>query len=264
MTGAARFPDLLGVLGGTPVNMGLGAISGWSPTSRPGGYAQLNFDGTDDYITLGINSRYDFANTTFTVMLWYFPNGATIDRQYLVALRVGNGDLCQPNCGGWFIAIDTDGRIQVRILDSGNLVSLARHTLSTTHLTPGWKHIAVVFTTNTSVDTSNDFAIYINGVLDQDVVETFSGAGYTVLTGWPLTLGATSDQEPGSFFWGALDDVQLYNRGLSAAEITERYRAGVQGDLTALGRAAPLVDATAPMTPAAAARTTGSFLPFFR
>jgi hypothetical protein len=264
LTGATRIPDLLGVLGGTPVNMGMGATSGWSPTSRPGGYAQINFDGIDDHVTLGIHSRYDFADTTFTIMFWYMSAGITIDRQYLVALRVGNGALCTPNCGGWFVSIDTDGTIQARILASGNITAAQRNTLTTTHLTPVWTHVAAVITTNTTDGTGNDVAIYINGVPDQGARVTNAGDVYTVLTGWPLTLGALSDQEANSFFLGALDDIQLYNRGLSATEIAERYRASTQGDLAALGRAAPLVDATAPMTPAAAARTTGSFFPFFR
>ena len=71
-----------------------------------------------------------------------------------------------------------------------------------------WYHLAGVFD-----DTNNTYKVYINGA------EVLSDTGFTWTpqagTG-TLHLGSTGSSQ---YFDGQLDDVRLYNRALSAAEI---------------------------------------------
>ncbi len=71
-------------------------------------------------------------------------------------------------------------------------------------------------------------AIYVNGVSKG----TTSKAGTIDYTGGsPLTLGAKSSTgaTPFETFHGYLDDMRIYNRGLSAAEILSLYNASLTG-----------------------------------
>ncbi len=76
-----------------------------------------------------------------------------------------------------------------------------------------WKHVVMTH------DGVND-KIYINGVL----VNTKASAGPLHKTKYPLGIGYDPIDQA-SFFDGNLDDIQIYNRALSAVEITALYTA---------------------------------------
>jgi hypothetical protein len=178
--------------------------SGWGTTKRRGGFGELRFDGTDDYIDLGTSTFYDFPNTTFAVSGWCRATGAG----YVIARRLGSG-----GNGGWFLRLNGDGTLTARIIDTGNTTAAERASLTTSALNGQWFHFLVVFVTDTATAATNDVTIYIDGRLSQGTRGTTSGLPYT-LGAYALTLGATSD--PAAFLTGALDDVRIYTRSLGA------------------------------------------------
>jgi hypothetical protein len=77
-----------------------------------------------------------------------------------------------------------------------------------------WTHITA------TVDSAGNYLLYANGVLVQTV------AGYTYQGNSPsqLNIGATY---PGSEqYAGSIDEVRIYNRALSAAEVKQLYLLG--------------------------------------
>ena len=85
-------------------------------------------------------------------------------------------------------------------------------------------HVALTY------DKASGAAIlFLNGT-----VSASAGLGsFTPLTSYPPYLGARfSGQGAGANYQGLLDDVSLYNRALSAAEIQAIYKAGSAGKCT--------------------------------
>jgi hypothetical protein len=77
-----------------------------------------------------------------------------------------------------------------------------------------WSHIAVTYTTAAGVGSTLRF--YVDGLL----VRTVTGANQNILQGnQPLRIGNSNAQDSEGFN-GLIDEVRIYNRALSAAEIT--------------------------------------------
>lgn len=188
--------------------------AGWNGTIRKGGFKEQRFDGTATYATVAPPlPLYDFADTTFTVSCWF--KGTVTG--YLVARRIQLGG---PN-GGWFIRVNSDGTIEGRIVDIINQAAAGRATVGTGYLDGNWHHVVIVFTTDTVTSGGNDMVIYGDGVLDQGSTGR-TGNGYQTATAL-LAIGSTSDGFAGNFLTGSIDDVRVWQRGLSTAEAAWLY-----------------------------------------
>lgn len=174
-------------------------INGVSRVTGMVGSGALSFDGSNDYVTV--------ANTTvlqltgdLTVALWMkrssdpgtsrqlFGKGSGTQRNYSLMHETGTGKiLFQQNTS------------------AGATLSLS----SATSLTSGiWYHVTVV-------RQGNAVSLYLNGRLDAS--GTFASAATTASTD-ALLIGAQTTAA--GYFPGVLDDVRLYKRALSAAEVT--------------------------------------------
>jgi len=194
----------------TLINMGAG--SGWMPSTRPGSLGEIRFDGSNDYGTVANSaSAFAFADQSFTVAFW-FRTTSLATQQFLVAQQ-----LTTSTQGGWLVRLETSGLLHVRILDVNNS-SLVRRSSVTTLSVNTWYHVAVMFTTSTVAQASNEIGLYLNGVLNQSA-RTDGANPYTVC-GCPVIMGIQGDGV-NSPLSGAIDDMRIWNRGLSAAEIFE-------------------------------------------
>jgi hypothetical protein len=78
-----------------------------------------------------------------------------------------------------------------------------------------WSHIAVTYTTQATAPAGSTLRFYVNGVL----VRTLTGTNQLIQTGnQPLRIG-NSNASISEGFNGLLDELRIYNRALSAAEI---------------------------------------------
>ena len=159
----------------------------------------FSFDGVDDSVLVpSIN-----IGSSFTVELWIFPRRASCF-QYLVA----NG-YNQTNFGALYFV---NNQLQYW---QGNLPGGHIDSAPGSIALNAWAHVAVTY--------DGHFArLYINGNLaatSGDHVETFNNQirfGYAVFPADP-------------HFQGSLDEVSLYNRDLSAAELQSIASAGPAG-----------------------------------
>lgn len=130
--GGSTFYDLCGRNNGTLTNMD--PASDWVPTSRPGAFGALDFDGTNDHIVLGTAA----AQTLWTITAWVYQRTQT---SYKAIYGSNNNEL---------------------YLKAGVITYFngADRAATTTLAANTWYHIAC------SCHSTSGFAFYVNGVAD--------------------------------------------------------------------------------------------------
>ncbi len=77
-----------------------------------------------------------------------------------------------------------------------------------------WNHVAVIY-------NGNNLSLYLNGVASASVADNRSLASFTA----NLVFGSSST--PGSYFNGLMDEVRIYSKALTSAEIQQHYAEGL-------------------------------------
>jgi len=173
------------------------------PTWTTGKYGSaLSFDGINDYVNVP-----SFNSSIYTESLWFNAptqiNGNTA-KSILTAFDDNGANICFGDCTSLF-----SGEVFTIQKDPGGL----RTIVSGIVINPGWHHLAVAF------DSSlNRYRIYLDGV-EQSVVAAGNGhAG--LVTSTFLEIGTWAiDHDPTSFFKGSIDEIRVYTRALTQAEI---------------------------------------------
>lgn len=179
------------------------------PTFSSANGGSVVFDGTNDYVDVtNTATAFSFANTTFTVNIWFkqssLANGALISKA--------------GTTGGWSVWAISDGTINSFMKNGSSVDNYDRFTSAV--ITPNtWVNIVAVFTTSTTVAGNNTVTHYVNGVLNTGTVIVGSGA-YGSETSTNLFIGRRSTSP---YFPGNIAFVQIYNRGLSATEVLKTF-----------------------------------------
>jgi regulation of enolase protein 1 (concanavalin A-like superfamily) len=185
-----------------------------SPGASGTGYC-LSLNGTSQFIRVEDNAVLGLTNK-LTIALWLYNGSGTTGnpaKGVLIKGVAGDGNAWK-NLG---FRTDDDlipvyRRINWRCRQ-GDTHPNGLDSLTALRV-GGWTHVAVTFDANAP---GNNNKIYIDGVIsNQNRVTT----PLTTNTG-PLFIGADTYTQPaGRWFWyGMVDDVSIYNRALSAAEI---------------------------------------------
>src|SRR4029077_5613301 len=80
-----------------------------------------------------------------------------------------------------------------------------------------WHHLAVIY--DMSQAAASEVNLYIDGVLQTALSQTYNSNNSGKFGTYPLYLFSRAGTS--SFSGGEMDDLQLYNRALSAAEIQQ-------------------------------------------
>lgn len=171
-----------------------GSISGatWSAAGKNG--TALSFDGINDMVTVADSAALDVSRVT--VMAWLRPT-ALGDWRTAVLKETSNG------LAYALYANNNASRPEGYV----NLGDIDRSANGTTAMAlNAWTHVAMTF------DGSN-IRLYVNGVL----VRTRAFAGSIVTSAEALRIGGNAIW--GEWFAGLIDDVRVYNRALTLAEV---------------------------------------------
>ena len=161
----------------------------------------LDFDGTDDYIKTN-TAIFNPSTTNFTASLWVRPTALDLDAGADRAILTQNNGT---GTGRGWLYIDAGNQKLASFIGGGGKDS--GHTLQINN----WIHITLVY------DVSTDsITWYINGVQGP----TNTSVGMETATG-ELYIGSGKAGQQN--FKGKIDDVRIYNRALSAAEIASLY-----------------------------------------
>jgi len=179
---------------GTWYGTATGASGYYSP-GKVGPWAGV-FDGSTDYIKI---SNFNLTNNALSVLFWVNTNDFTV-RRVVDNWNSANGSFTN----NWNGSSGLGASFQFTDSSSagGTITGL---------LTGVWYHIAQVY------DGSKVY-IYLNGLYVSG-----STANKTLKTGLS-TVYLGGDYSP-YYFNGLIDDVRIYNRALSAAEVQEIYNA---------------------------------------
>ncbi len=191
-------------------NTGSLCSSGSCPGSTPptwvsgkvGKYA-LTFNNSTNYVNVGSSSSFNIPSKT--IAFWANPAGV---QTYNMAFANGGGN--------YYVTFVSGGAMFASFVDSGGIQRYG--TLASGVVNTGvWAYYAYVF----NVSGSN---VSINAYINGNAVGTLSWTtGYYSSYAAPYYIGTFL---PASYaFNGALDDVRVYNRALSATEIQNMYNA---------------------------------------
>jgi Concanavalin A-like lectin/glucanases superfamily/Bacterial Ig domain/Cadherin-like domain len=171
-----------------------GTISGatWSTQGKFGN--ALSFDGVNDWVTVADAPALDLT-TGMTLEAWVFPT-ATNGVRDIIIKEGSNVDIYN------LYARNGGGRPESNVFVSGSNRTAEGTALSAN----AWTHVAGTYDGTT-------LRLFINGV--QAASTTISGSIAT--SNGPLRIGGNSIW--GEFFRGRIDEIRIYNRALTQAEI---------------------------------------------
>jgi Ca2+-binding RTX toxin-like protein len=184
-------------------NGNVGTLVGATRVTDPVRGSVVSFDGVDDMVSVAAGPSLDFT-TGMTLQAWVRPT-ELIGWETLILKERGGGDFSYA-----LYAHDGGSLAGGAPVPSGNVrVSGAHQVLRGTSALPlnAWTHIATTYDGTTQ-------RLYINGV----EVSSRAQSGLINVGSGQLSIGG-NNAFADEFFRGLIDDVKVYNRALTAAEI---------------------------------------------
>lgn len=195
-----------------------GIIRGATPTNNRFGSSNsaYAFNGISNYINLGNKSL--LKPNKATISMWVKPNTpSTHGYGYAFNPLMVTGNTNTPGnmCEAYFIGVSSSGNNKFHASSwnpatssSGGGPSIQSYSINT------WYHLTAIF-------DNDSVRIYINGNLDKSYFKGFS-TNYSSLDSIIIGYSGnnTSNQR---WFNGAIDDVKMYNRVLTASEVQSLY-----------------------------------------
>ncbi len=195
---------------GTCQNMGAGC------SYVAGKYGSgLQFDGINDYVNVSNPAPLnDLGPATWS--LWVKRNSLT-NYGTLLYKSDGNTD------DGWWIDFRNNGGPELGVQIVYSTANIKRYTNTSLPGVGQWFHLAVTWD-NTSVNSGA--RVYIDGV--EVAYSSSSGPTGTHASdaGDPLYIGWGLSGAP-NYFNGSIDEVMIWNRNLSASEISQLYKSNL-------------------------------------
>jgi len=169
------------------------------------------FNGNDDYVLVPYNDDYNFATTdSFTISAWVKPDEYDPGRSYAILVKSPANDVW--DWGLFLYDGFMTGRHNVNILHSKTPVEAGKWYLATA----------------TYNGSSGSLKLYVDGALEGET----NGFAITASRGG-IGIGVKGEAVGMDRFKGAVDDVRLYGRDLSAAEVADLYGQPPEADLVA-------------------------------
>lgn len=180
--------------------------------------AQITFDGTDDYITLGSDSVLQNIGSHATIECWFKSSAAGAKFALMVGWGDGTSYYSNFGIGNWYSA-QSDESIYVGVNSAA--VIYAENDGSTKYHDGNWHHAVALM-------GHNNHKIYVDG---SEVSVSFAYGSNSVTTS--KLFGFTSGTEVyiglrpygNGHFQGELPVVKIYDRLLSDDEILQNYNA---------------------------------------
>ncbi len=189
-----------------------GASAGFVADQTSVSAKAYDFDGANTKIATTLTSNTPFTNG-FTISAWIKPDtlGEVLgSNKGMIVSKFATGANPTSIYDGfaWFLS-DTN-RLNAAV-NGGAVRSSADNSITL----GAWQHVLLTVASNATVTQ------YINGVVSGTPNTTNALSGIT--TSNPLTIGNRAGATDGTFD-GAISDVKIYNRVLSAAEIRQLYQ----------------------------------------
>jgi hypothetical protein len=167
----------------------------------------------DEFLT-STNSKYLNQLSSFSVSLWYFPLKSPGAGKYQVLFGRGTGLKCPDRQGEWSLGLYDCSRA---VFGHNNSVWAKNVTNSNgcgneiDALSNKWHHVV-------AVKNGNEYQIYFDGKLDaSETGNANCGASF-------LAVKDLGDVFVGKGFHGKIDDIIVYNKALSAQNVSDLFK----------------------------------------
>lgn len=192
--------DVVGSNNGTPAG-GISSVSGQVDQAA-------SFDGADDYVNVPDDPSLDLTES-LTLAAWVKPSSNQDDYARIISREQSGVGNRQYNLG--VDASSTDPRTVVDTTGTDSVEVSATVPFTDNE----WHHAVMTF------DDSDAVRLYVDGSQKDStpVSSSLVSRGSTVKFGVPAHL---PDKD---FFTGRIDDVRIYDRALSASEVSDLYNA---------------------------------------
>ncbi|MBN8456809.1 MAG: cadherin domain-containing protein [Verrucomicrobia bacterium] len=176
-----------------------GSLSGGSSHASGLIGTAISLDGVDDEMDLGVNASL-IGTTDFTIGMWIKIPMGTASPMYLLSQREPGTTGYE---GNYMVQVNTSGILNFSLYNGGYQFNLS----SSVALNDGqWHHLALQ-------RQGAAGRIFIDGSLNASAAGTVKSlVSHRVALGFNSRIG-------GSYFKGAVDDLRIYSRSLSAGEV---------------------------------------------
>lgn len=182
----------------------------WQPAGGKFGGA-LSLDGVGNYVTSGpVFAALGTSNQPYSLSAWINAGAGETLADILHVSALSDG-------GGWCVPMLT---LSASKIVSNSWTGGLSSVTSNATITPGqWYHVV------TTWDATNGLRIYIDGALDNSTPQaTFSASGNSNYLFAGFSKGSCANTTS-SYFKGLIDDVRVYDKALSAAEVSNLFTA---------------------------------------
>ncbi|NCC23172.1 MAG: LamG domain-containing protein, partial [Alphaproteobacteria bacterium] len=171
----------------------------------------LQFDGTDDYISIAHDPSLNFGTGDFSIGGWVNGNYSLVLDEYPKLYDKIDSSGTEFGFGVWISGSNDEDYPSCEWIVSGNWYFASATGVSVRD--GNWHHIMCV-------RNGSDLDIYVDGQLRG----TYAGATQSIDTAVDATIGYSVAWDSDAYT-GLIDDVRIYNRALSPAEVETLYSA---------------------------------------
>ncbi len=184
-------------------NIGTVANASWTSSGKFGG--ALSFNGTNSLVTVADSTSLDLTSA-MTLEAWVYPTALNDWRTILMKESSGTHV--------YLLYANDDAPRPAAYFRTGSVEKGAQGT--TILPRNAWSHVAATYDGTT-------FRLFVNGVQ----VASAAATGLINTSNLPLRIGGSTVW--GEYFSGRIDEVRIYNRALSAAEVATDMNAPIGG-----------------------------------
>ena len=171
----------------------------------------VSFDGVDDYLNLS-SAQLVSTNTPFTISMWFKSGGLAPVNDFDMMFSTKTNQV-----QNWRFGISNyAGFSDITFGSNANFISAKTGSVGLVSNT--WYHLIIVFN-GTNSNSLTSYKLYLSGTEKS----LSASSPYGVETGNSFIGRSTG----GYYFNGSIDEVAVWNRSLSQAEIIDLYRRGI-------------------------------------
>lgn len=179
----------------------------------------LNFDGVNDYVSLGNLPSINFEKTNMFTLESWIKTATTTSEKPIISKMINSSPF-----RGYELLMTSDGKIGLYLINNYPSNYIRVETQANNFNNNQWHHIAVSYNGNSN---ASGIAIYVDGFM-QPVNVIANSLNDTITTTAELRLGVRTSST--NYFNGSIDEVRIWNTVRTTSEIMDYKNCSLVGN----------------------------------